>query len=163
MNINQQYTIEEDSNQMTLTRAKGVLTSAQMSVMSHNELVAARADGWLLPIAGGDYGADGALRSKLKGIEDEIGRLAVTKAEKQKVLDEAKAAWAQSPDNDLNSDVFKAAETARGDWGKVEDQIVDLTRVQIATLKMLGSDSDNNKADTGNGNGSRSKSEGYED
>jgi hypothetical protein len=146
---------------MTRTRAKGVLTSAQMSVMSHNELVAARADGWLLPIAGGDYGADGALRSKLKGIEDEIGRLAVTKAEKQKVLDEAKAAWAQSPDNDMKSDVFRAAETARGDWGQVEDQIVDLTRVQIATLKMLGSDSDNNKVDTGNG--SRSKAENYED
>jgi hypothetical protein len=146
---------------MTRTRFKGVLTFAQMDAMSSAALLAARADGWVPQIGGGDYGADTALRTKLKDIENEIGRLVVTKSEKQKALDEAKAAWAQSPDNDVNSDVFKAAETARGDWGKVEDQIVDLTNVQIATLKMIGSDSDNNKVDTGSG--SRSKADEYED
>lgn len=132
LNIN-----EEGSTRMTRI-IRGVLTFAQMATMSSAELKTAREDGWFPPMAGGDYGSDGPLRAKLKTIEAEIGKLVTTKAEQQKSLDEAKEAWAQSPDNDMNSDVFKAAEKARGDWGATEDKINDLTNVQIATLKMLG-------------------------
>ena len=141
LNIN-----EEGSTRMT-RHIQGVLTFAQMATMSSAELMAARTKGWVPQIGGGDYGNDGPLRSKLKSIEGEIAKLITTKAEQQKVLDEAKAAWAQSPDNDMSSDVFKAAEKARGDWGVTEDKINDLTNVQIATLKMLGEGNDNGNGD----------------
>src|SRR4051812_34572724 len=105
-------TNEEGSTRMT-RHHKGVLTFEQMAGMSSVELRAARDDGWIPQIGGGDYGSDGPLRSKLRDIEGQIATLVTTKAEQAKALDEAKAAWAQSPDTDMSSDVFKAAETAR--------------------------------------------------
>ena len=98
--------------------------------------------------------AEGSLQSKLQDIEGDLREVREERAVLLRERDKARAAWAQSPNTDPTSSVFKRAQKATEDLADCDKRIDDIRTAQEGTLRMLGQHG-NHAAGGRHGNGPR--------
>jgi HK97 family phage major capsid protein len=78
------------------------------------------------------------LRQKLTQVEDDLSQLRTDRAEKVRVRDEAKSAFAAVDGYDTNGPEYLAAVDKSREVSEIDERIVDTQNAQVGILKMLG-------------------------
>lgn len=110
-------------------------------------------------IAGGDGTLEAtpkALKKKLDQVESDLASARDERAKKVTEREQAKAAFAGTDVNDVESTEFKAAQDAVQAVGEIDDSIANLQTLQVGLLKMVGQ---NDRAEEIVGGGSRAETD----
>jgi hypothetical protein len=83
---------------------------------------------------------EAALKEKLRKVEEQLAAARDERVGAVEARDAAREAFAASESMSQDSPEFEAANEAVGNLGAIDDRIADLQAVQVATLRMLGSD-----------------------